>query len=81
MTTYNNEPIVSDCTGCHYILRHRGADDEDVCNRHPYPRMKWLGGFPCEDATFNKKTDQDYTFDGKYDSRYRVNKPPSKNKI
>lgn len=79
----NHESIVSDCTGCNFIRRsfHR-RDGEIICARHPYPRMKWLGGFPCEDASYrDEKPDEEYLFDGKYDSRYRVNKTSNKNKI
>lgn len=74
------ETIVSDCTNCNYIYRER--DGKKYCRRHPFPRMQWWGpDLPCSDASFIEKPDQDYSYDGRYDPRYRVKKPSSKNKI
>lgn len=77
-----DEPIVSKCKKCGYKKKGLGSDDNIYCVRHPFPRMQWLGGFSCPDATFiEKKVDYDYTDEGRYDSRSRVKKRTSKNKI
>jgi len=64
----NHEPIVPQCIGCGRIFKEVVGDKREVCGRHPFPHIRWLGGFDCEDATFLKK-DNDYNDDSHYDNR------------
>jgi len=55
----DHEEIVSECEGCIRILKHyRG--DRFICACHPFPKIKWLGGFVCEDSTHIEKDDKGY---------------------
>ena len=54
-----HEDIVSECEGCERVLKYyRG--DRLICACHPFPRMKWLCGFPCESATHIDQKDSEH---------------------
>ena len=67
MTT-DHEPIVSQCIGCCRVFKEALGDKREICGCHPFPRMRWLGGFPCDDASHLKKN-HDYEEGSHYDNR------------
>ncbi len=41
--------VVKECEGCMFSSRRIvGGDDTIICNRHPYPEIKWWFNEKCE---------------------------------
>jgi len=58
MVIPNHEDVVSECEGCDRVIKH-WKGDRYICACHPFPRIKWLCGYPCEDDTKNETHKED----------------------
>jgi len=57
MSNPKHEDIVSECEGCERVLEYY-MGGRFICACHPFPRMKWLCGYPCDTATHIKKDEE-----------------------
>jgi hypothetical protein len=53
-----HEPIVSECEGCDRIVKY-WKDGKLICACHPFPKMNWWPGLPCEKATHINISDEE----------------------
>jgi hypothetical protein len=63
----DHKEIVPECEGCKRVFREAIGDKRLICSCRPYPKMAWLGGVLCEDATHIGREEPEE--EGRYDSR------------